>query len=117
MSNTSDDVVTTAYDRLEATIQLYVDQIHEINNRLRYNHAHLETIYLGLCAIRLIALTRANHHTTQEEQVLTTNRIRGAHQITLLLGVKIERVKREVYPLCDDLESVLDRESLPPYST
>ena len=109
------EAVTAAYDRLETTIETYLDQVHEISSRIRYNHAHLETVYLGLCLLKLLALTRASHHTTTQEQVATVRRIKGAHQIVLLLGVKIERVKRKVQPLCDDLESLLNH-APPAYS-
>lgn len=108
--------VTAAYDRLETTIQAYLDQIHKISDRIHYNHTHLKTIFLGLCSAKLLTLTRASHHTIEEEQVATISQIQGAHQIVLLLGVKIEHIKHEVHPLCDDLELLPDLK-LPAYST
>ena len=84
------EAVTAVYDRLKTTIEAYINQVYKIRNRICYNHAHLETIYLGLCSLKLLTLTKASHHTTTQEQVVTVRQIEGAHQIVLLLGIKIE---------------------------
>ena len=109
------EAIAAAYDRLKTTIKVYLNQIHEIRNRICYNYAYLETIYLGLCLLKLLTLTRASHYTTTQKQVVTVRQIQGAHQIVLLLEVKIEWVKREVQPPCNDLESLSDCK-LPAYS-